>query len=370
MKETILKYGSDEKFIRRNALVWLIIYTAMLSFNWLLNGFSYNSAFLQITVATLFIVVIFYAHFILCAAYFQKHKRRFFIASLGLFFVYLLINYGFAVSDYKRVTDTNLYPKSTFLLLRAFSTSIYYLVIIAFSTVYWSLKKSGESESENEKIQATLKLKNVHLEQQKLVLERDLFQSENNFLRAQINPHFLYNCLNFLYAKTFQQQPKVADGIMLLSQIMRYSLTDFSGANGLAKLDEELVHIENVIRINRLRFEHSLQVQLKVEGQTAGKKIAPMLLITLVENIFKHGDLQDASFPATISCQVNAETKLLYFTTCNKTNKTTSADSSGLGIGNIRQRLQLLYKDNFTLDLIENDSRYKALLVIPYFDEM
>ena len=207
-----------------------------------------------------------------------------------------------------------------------------------------------------------------NIKQQTLVLEKKLLQSENDFLRAQINPHFLYNCLNFFYSKTFIPQPEVAEAILLLSQIMRYSLADFSTTNGLANLPDELEHIENLIKINRSRFDHTLQIKFKLEGLAAGKKITPMLLMTLVENIFKHGNLQDISSPATITCTIDESNKTIIFLTTNKKNRLMQGLSSGLGLINIEHRLHLLYNNNFKLLTTNTPTLFKVELVMPYFN--
>lgn len=205
------------------------------------------------------------------------------------------------------------------------------------------------------------------LEQQKLVLQKELLQSENNFLRAQINPHFLYNCLNFFYSETFQERPDIAEAIMLLSQMMRYSLTDFSATNGLANLNEEVEHIEHVIQLNKFRFSDRSPVLLEVEGDIQNKKIVPMLLMTLVENIFKHGDLKDKDSLAYIKCAVDEPSRTVCFTTVNKRNPVTPGASHGLGISNIRQRLKLLYDNEYELQTTDNGVLFEAKLVIPYF---
>jgi len=225
----------------------------------------------------------------------------------------------------------------------------------------WELEKK---QAEYEKAQAVLEFNNARL-------QADLMHSENNFLRSQINPHFLYNCLNFMYSKTFRQQPEVADAIMVLSQVMRYSLTDFSVAKGLANLDEEILHISNVIRINGFRFNDSLQVRLEVEGNPSNKMITPMLLITLVENVFKHGQLQDKQSPAVLMCQIDEQQKRLRFTTRNRKSEITPANLSfGVGHSNIRQRLSMLYKDDFSLTVKEESGIYEVVLDMPYFDAL
>ena len=205
------------------------------------------------------------------------------------------------------------------------------------------------------------------LEQQKLVLQKELLQSENNFLRAQINPHFLYNCLNFFYSETFQERPDIAEAIMLLSQMMRYSLTDFSATNGLANLHDEVEHIEHVIQLNKFRFSDRSPVLFEVEGDIDNKKIVPMLLMTLVENIFKHGDLKNKEEQAYIKCVVDESSRTVHFTTVNKRSPVTSVASHGLGISNIRQRLKLLYDNEYQLHTGDNGPLFEAKLTIPYF---
>ena len=209
---------------------------------------------------------------------------------------------------------------------------------------------------------------NKLLLEKNLTLQKNLLQSENDFLRAQINPHFLYNCLNYFYSETFEALPKVGDSIMKLSEIMRYSLTDFSANNGLANLEDEIENIQNIININKVRFDESLYVKLTVNGEPEGKKIVPMMLITLVENLFKHGDLQDATQPAYIECSIDELSKKVTFITSNKKSGVKNVIPGGLGTSNIKKRLELLYGNGFVLNFEEEIAIYKATLVIPFFN--
>lgn len=237
-----------------------------------------------------------------------------------------------------------------------------YIFAYRFNLKQKELLELEKKQSEIERAQVLLEYNNARL-------QADLMQSENNFLRSQINPHFLYNCLNFIYSRTFREQPQVADTIMALSQVMRYSLTDFSVTNGLAYVDEEIVHINNVIKINKLRYNDSLKIGFDVFGNPANKMIAPMLLITLVENVFKHGNLQNKDFPAKLVCRIDEERKRLSFSTHNKHSDMPATNVSfGMGQANIRQRLAVLYKDNFTLDIKDEGGSYYVLLEMPYFD--
>jgi two-component system, LytTR family, sensor kinase len=240
--------------------------------------------------------------------------------------------------------------------------AIGYFYAYRFGIKQKQLMELEKKQAEYEKAQALLEFHNIRL-------QADLMQSENNFLRSQINPHFLYNCLNFMYSKTFRQQPQVAEAIMLLSQVMRYSLSDFSVTNGLANLGEEMLHINNVIKINRFRFNDSLQIQFEVIGNPDNKMIAPMLLITLVENVFKHGQLQDANHPALMTCHIDEGAKRIRFSTWNKKTEAVPGNlSSGVGYSNIRQRLHLLYKSDFGFMVKDEGGAYQMMLEIPYFD--
>jgi sensor histidine kinase YesM len=237
-----------------------------------------------------------------------------------------------------------------------------YFFAYRFNLKQKQLLELEKKQAEYEKAQAVLEFNNARL-------QADLMQSENDFLRSQINPHFLYNCLNFIYSRTFRQQPQIAETIMVLSQVMRYSLTDFSVSNGLAYVDEEIVHINNVIKINKLRYNDSLKIGFDVYGNPTNKMIAPMLLITLVENVFKHGNLQDKDFPANLVCRIDEERKRLHFSTINKRSEVAATNVSfGMGHSNIKQRLSLLYKDNFTLNIKEEGGNYYVVLEMPYFD--
>jgi sensor histidine kinase YesM len=134
----------------------------------------------------------------------------------------------------------------------------------------------------------------------KLQHERDLNQIA--FLQAQINPHFLYNTLNFIYSEAILASDSVvADSIMTLSNIMRYTLTE-TGKDTLVSLYSEINHIKNYLRLQKMRFSNELYVDLTIRGEENINhlEILPLVLISFVENIFKHGDIHDPQHPAKI----------------------------------------------------------------------
>jgi sensor histidine kinase YesM len=251
-----------------------------------------------------------------------------------------------------------------------FIYSIGNLLIVRYIQKQKEVRIFERRQLEDEQARLQLEKQSALLMQEKLLLEKDLLQSENNFLRAQISPHFLYNCLNFFYSEVFEQQPRVGEAVLLLAQIMRYSLTDFSATNGLASLHAEIDHIRNVIEMHQMRFAQNLQLEFSAEGNLTDKLIAPMILMTLVENVLKHGDLHDPSFPARIQCKVDTGQKMICFSIKNKKGKAQSPFSSGIGHENLQQRLTKLFGDNFRLVISDQTNVYWEELWMPYFDRL
>ena len=250
-----------------------------------------------------------------------------------------------------------------------FIYSLGYFFLVRYRQKQQQIRDFERRRAQDQQERLALENSNALLQQEKLLLEKDLLQSENDFLRAQINPHFLYNCLNFFYSETFERQPRLGEAVLLLSQVMRYSLSDFSATGGLARLDGELEHIRNVVEIHRMRFGGSLYIETVFEGDLRNKLIQPMVLMTLVENVMKHGDLTDPDSPAMLRCRVNNAERSISFTTVNKKAHSKSESSTGIGLVNIRQRLSRLYGSGFSLTASNELSVFTEELVIPYFDD-
>ncbi|OUJ71068.1 hypothetical protein BXP70_23180 [Hymenobacter crusticola] len=200
------------------------------------------------------------------------------------------------------------------------------------------------------------------LQEQKLrVAEHNLMQSEITFLRSQINPHFLFNTLNFLYAQAYPHSEETAKGILLLSNIMRYALKD-EEHEGKVMLESELKHLENYIAINQLRFDNKLQVHYEVLGSVQFMMIIPLVLITFVENCFKHGDLSDPQNPLVIRLQM-VENRLSFFTH-NKKRTGPKEKTTGIGLVNTQKRLELAYANRYTLAVQDEPEFFSYKLVI------
>ncbi|SET28930.1 sensor histidine kinase [Hymenobacter actinosclerus] len=208
----------------------------------------------------------------------------------------------------------------------------------------------------------------IQLEKQKLerehelrVAEKSLMEANISFLKNQINPHFLFNSLNFLYAQVYPHSEKSAKGILLLSDIMRYALKE-GDDHGKVMLEQEIQHLHNYIDINQLRFNNLLQVQFEVSGSLQFTMILPLVLITFVENCFKHGDLSDPHNPLKIQLRVmNNE---LTFYTHNMKRNGPKEKSMGIGLANTKQRLSLTYPKRHTLTILDERDYYCCHLTI------
>lgn len=198
-------------------------------------------------------------------------------------------------------------------------------------------------------------------QQQLFMQERGLLEADIAFLKSQINPHFLFNALNFLYAQVYPLSEPTAKSVLLLSDIMRYALNE-GGEQGKVMLDKEIQHLRNYVALNQLRFGHGLQVQLEVQGSTQFLLILPLVLITFVENCFKHGELFDPAHPVLVQLRVQ-ENQLTFFTS-NRKHSGPVEHSTGIGIENTRRRLAAFYPNRHQLTIHDAPDSYATHLTL------
>jgi hypothetical protein len=196
--------------------------------------------------------------------------------------------------------------------------------------------------------------------QQLRATERSLMEANLAFLKSQINPHFLFNSLNFLYAQVYPHSENAARGILLLSDTMRYALHEDN--NGKVMLTQEVQHLHNYIALNQLRFNNQLQVDFTITGNPQFLLILPLVLITFVENCFKHGELADPANPLVISLSLTQN--ILAFQTRNKKRDGPKEKSTGIGLSNTRQRLDIVYPGRYKLLTINDADYYTCTLTI------
>ncbi len=189
--------------------------------------------------------------------------------------------------------------------------------------------------------------------------------AETAFLRAQINPHFLLNTLNFFYASAALGKSKeLAAGILKLSDIMRFALTE--SGDKLVLLKDEVRFIEAYIELNQMRFENQLSIEYTAptEREVKDIKVVPLVLITLVENAFKHGELHEPEHPVKIALELNPAEQCLTFSVKNKKASGPKERGHGIGLENTILRLQNEYGNHYRLSFNESADHYSTELII------
>ncbi|WP_316839780.1 sensor histidine kinase [Pedobacter gandavensis] len=194
-------------------------------------------------------------------------------------------------------------------------------------------------------------------------LEKEKIEVEANLLRSQINPHFLFNTLNMLYAKSIVYSEDLADKIQKLSEIMRYAYLPKWLENGShAPASEEIKHILNVISIHEFRLSNENIFHFNTKGDMDQVFLPPLVLVTLAENILKHGHLSSDS-PATID--ISYEDGIFSFLGKNKIKTAKNHDEkSGIGIANISSRLNKYYKDSYEFHYSQANGYFYTNLTI------
>ncbi len=298
----------------------------------------------------------FNAHILLPNAVNYTKRKRYYLLPLFIigelilyiFFKYLL--YG--LYDVLHVQISLPITNGWSFIFQSVYRAIYF---IGLSTAYWL----ALSTIQNRKRIADLETMQLRNELQTRELEKTLLTTENAYLKSQINPHFLLNTLNFLYNSVSKFSDKIADSVLLLSDIMRYALTN-ADKDGKVMLEAEIDHVSGFIKLNQARFSQKLNINFEIYGDTEGLRIIPLILITLVENVFKYGDLLNSDRPARITILI--ENNNLTFTTWNLKRKKTYNPGYGIGIKNIKSRLEIYHKYELFAD--ENETEYKSILKI------
>ncbi|MBL7744438.1 MAG: histidine kinase [Chitinophagaceae bacterium] len=198
-------------------------------------------------------------------------------------------------------------------------------------------------------------------EKRAIQAEADKANAELSFLKAQINPHFLFNTLNNIYSLAVTKNENTAESIMKLSNIMRYVTDDIR--EDFVSLDSEIACMRDYIDLQRLRLGKKMDVEFAVNGKTENKRIAPLILMTFIENVFKYGVSNHE--PSGIVIRLSAEEHTITFFCRNKLFETKrNTERTGIGIANTRERLNHLYPDKHFLDISREDGFFNVQLTL------
>ena len=199
-------------------------------------------------------------------------------------------------------------------------------------------------------------------DQKKLLrLEKENLEQQLEYLKYQINPHFFMNTLNNIHALVDIDAEKAKSTILELSKMMRFVL--YEGDKKGVPLTREFGFIRNYITLMRLRYTDKVQISIDLPAQTPDLMIPPLMLITFIENAFKHGvSYQHASF-IEVKAEVQGDT--LHFSCRNSKAEKSNEEKGGVGLVNVKQRLKLLYDNDYSLKIQDDSDVYSVQLTIP-----
>ncbi len=192
-------------------------------------------------------------------------------------------------------------------------------------------------------------------------IKNEKLSTEVSYLKAQINPHFLFNTLNSLYALALTKSDKAPNAILKLSDLMRHVVTESN--KDFIPLEKEVNYIKNFIDLQQLRLTENTQLVSRFSGDFKNKKIAPLLLISIVENAFKFGANADDASKIDIRLNVDDNNLLTLYVENSIVN--TAVISSEKGLKNTKKQLDILYPNSYKLTINEENNTHKVHLAIP-----
>jgi two-component system, LytTR family, sensor kinase len=323
-----------QKTLLLHLLFW-VLYSVSNAFLWQTFDKNYNeTTYYGITRLPIKIVAV-YINFFLLGQFFFKKK---YIVFFPLFLLNLFLT-GF-VQTYISTSGVFGYP-----VLTQYSLPIYSVVLFSsiFVVIHQFLVQVNESKQ----------------------LEIDKIKNELSFLKAQFQPHFLFNTLNNIYSLTFNNSQLAGKSILQLSGLLRYVL--YESDSEMVDLQKEIRHLKEYLELEKIRFAARLELSFNISGNVSDKKIIPILLIPFLENAFKHAS-NKLNEKIWITIDLIVKENNLSFTVENSVfqeGKTQMQPSySGIGLENVKRRLTLLYK-NYTLISELRENYYHTYLMIP-----
>lgn len=270
---------------------------------------------------------------------FQQRFKAIFLLVTAIFFYVLL----------KTIHDVYLYE---FVLTdfsvgrfdRAFYNFSIVLFYLAFAT---TLHLSREWYVQREKMRA---------------MEMDRLQTELQYLRAQMNPHFLFNSINTIYFQIDKQNTTARETLEKFSDLLRYQLYECGDAT--IAIEKEIHYLSNYIQLQKLRLSESHQVQLQVEDTLNNFSIVPLILVPFIENAFKHVS-HHAYKPNEIEVTIVRNEARLQLRVINTIEQSPAKPVGGIGLANVKRRLDLIYGDRYRLDIQSDADRFFVTLEIP-----
>jgi len=325
-----------------HTLVWLILATLL----FLINDDKANLKHaLFYVLFTLINIGIFYISYFFIAPYFLGNKRYLVGIATSLTLLFLISFIKLVIAIYN--ADTLMHYGDDH--EKIISNGEYFLAAIIV-TLFFMLLGYG----------FRLAINSYQMEQARKTLETEKLNAELAFLKSQINPHFLFNSLNNIYSLAYQKSDKAPEAILKLSEIMRYML--YESNDEKVSLEDEINYLENYIDLQKLRVKEHVYLELNIKVDNFQHRIMPLLVISFLENVFKHGVATDKEHPIRITVEV--QNNRLHFKAQNKKSKLNKDKSGGIGLTNLKRRLELGYPDKHTFIVQDNEDFYSSELFV------
>lgn len=199
-------------------------------------------------------------------------------------------------------------------------------------------------------------------QQAQQILTQEKLEAELKFLKTQIHPHFLFNTLNNLYALTLKKSDRAPETVLKLSELINYML--YECTSDAVPLDKEIKFIQNYTDIEKMRYGDKLDLDIRVTGSANDQEIAPLILLPFVENCFKHG-VSEALQQSWVKVTVDIQRHLTVLKVeNNKSSENGHSKKEGIGIQNVKRRLDLLYPNNHELKIMDGQETFLVILTI------
>ncbi len=340
----LINLFNKSKFLVVHLLFWVLVwffYVYFLSYN--STNSRYITWFSSFLLPVTMVITYFLIYFLIPKYLLVKKYKLFILYSLYtlIFSTYLIV--VTIIGCFVFLLNLNINDMPPMGRNYIFILILVYLIVIVVSFVNL-LKHNFNTISKNKELQ------NKILETQLQIKNQEL-----HYLKKQIHPHFLFNTLNTIYGFALKQSKDTPDIILKLSNLLDYILYQVNKPK--VSLKEEVLHIQEYIELEKIRFQDTLRVSFKSNNISEEAQVSPMLLIPFVENAFKHGNILKGFL--TVEVQVSLIDDKLDFTIKNTVlNDNKNEEEKGIGLDNIQKRLQLLYKDNYQLKINKKDNWY------------
>jgi len=329
---------------------YLLMILALLTYEKSISTLQYLRAFLFVIVQA----ILAYANMYFFVPVFFFRRRY-------LLYVVLVVSFGVLLSEGHIYLIKNFFPsvkpeRIPRQEIRDAIRGIFLLLVTTFSTANRILRVSHDNEREVN----LLKRQQLEQEQEASALKSENLETELKFLKSQINPHFLFNALNNIYTLTYIEDDEAPEMILKLSDMLRYILYDCASRE--VPITKEINYLENYIELQRLKMD-DLLMQIDIGAFNPQVKIAPMLFIPFIENSFKHSKIEDTTH-GWIKLKLWSENNQIHFQITNSKpqKKFTKDKVGGIGLQNVKRRLELLYPAKHHLTIQDTPQSFEVNL--------